>query len=80
MKRWEDYLLVKTWSSPMANEKRWIMWDIAIIEALVDPEVAVKKQVLTPPENVQRIVEVYAEIDAVAMQENYWKAMRKAVK
>ena len=64
----------------MANEKRWIMWDIAIIEALVDPEVAVKKQVLTPPENVQRIVEVYAEIDAAAMQENYWKAMRKAVK
>ena len=80
VQRWEEYLLTKTWSSPLANETQWVMWDIAIIEALANPELATKVSVMTPPENSQRPIEVYREIDAEAMQKEYWDALEKAMK
>jgi hypothetical protein len=79
VRRWEDYVKVKTWSSPWATEKRWIMWDIAIMEALANPKTAVKIETKPPQENTQRDIHVYTKIDANAMKTAYWSAVQRAM-
>jgi hypothetical protein len=51
------------------------MGSLALIEAILHPEMSSQKQVITPPENVQRKVHVYTKIDADRMK----KDLRKAI-
>jgi inosine-uridine nucleoside N-ribohydrolase len=51
------------------------MGSLALIEAILHPEMSSKKQVITPPENVQRKVHVYTRIDAARMK----KDLRNAI-
>ncbi len=67
------YLTLK-WKARFADSTRWVMWDLALIEAMLHPEMAVQRQVMTPPENTQRKVWMYTSIDADAMREDFWKA------
>ncbi|MEQ8705443.1 MAG: nucleoside hydrolase [Phaeodactylibacter sp.] len=53
----------------------WIMWDLALIEAVIHPEFATSKSVRTPPENTRRRVKVYTQINAPAMEANFWEAL-----
>jgi inosine-uridine nucleoside N-ribohydrolase len=66
--------LTARWLSRFPEAKTWIMWDVALIEALIHPHLAAEKQVTTPPENVQRKVWLYHHIDAEAMRSDFWKA------
>jgi hypothetical protein len=50
------------------------MWDLALVEALIRPELAHEIQVKTPPENTQRKVWMYDSIQPQAMRDDYWKA------
>lgn len=52
--------------------KKWTMWDVALLQAFLKPEQATEISVLTPPENTQRSVWMYEDIDAEAMEEDYW--------
>ncbi|MCP5116872.1 MAG: nucleoside hydrolase, partial [bacterium] len=66
-----DYLAAR-WLSFSPSSKSWIMWDIALIEALAKPELAEEAQFLTPPENKQREIFVYTAIDAERMKVDWW--------
>jgi hypothetical protein len=46
------------------------MWDLALVEALVRPELALEVQVDTPPENTRRKDD---SIQTQAMRDDYWR-------
>ncbi len=73
--RWDAYNAVKTWSSEESNDQRWIMWDVALIEAFLHPRMARAALVRTPPENTPRRIRVFTRIDADEMEEDYWEAL-----
>ena len=66
--------LTERWKARFPDAKTWIMWDVALIEALIRPELAAEEQVMTPPENRQRKVWMYHRIDADRMRADFWKA------
>ena len=76
--RWETY--ERWWTKEDPEKKSWIMWDVAIIEALLHPELATKEQFLTPKENLQRKIGVYTDIDVEKMKSHFWQHLEKITK
>jgi inosine-uridine nucleoside N-ribohydrolase len=70
-----DYL-EQAWRSRFPTNETWIMWDIALIEAMLNPEHATKKMVDTPPENRDRKVHMYTAIDERALIRDFWDELR----
>ncbi|MEL6105917.1 MAG: nucleoside hydrolase [Planctomycetota bacterium] len=64
--------LTQKWKARFADSETWIMWDLALVQALIRPHQATFAKVVTPPENVQRDVWMYKSIDAKAMKADYW--------
>ena len=73
--RWESY--DRFWDKSDPEKKKWIMWDVAIIEALANPELAKEQELTTPHDNLQRNIHVYTWIDADAMKKKYWESFQK---
>lgn len=73
--RWENY--TRWWTKKDPEKTSWIMWDVAIIEALVCPEYATITPLPTPPENTKRNIGVYTAIDTVLIEEDFWKHLNK---
>jgi inosine-uridine nucleoside N-ribohydrolase len=71
--RWENY--DRFWQKDDPEKKRWIMWDVALIEAVADPSITEAKQVDTPHDNRLRTISAFVKIDVVAMQTNYWRSL-----
>ncbi|QDT09947.1 nucleoside hydrolase [Stieleria marina] len=65
--------LTSQWKTKFASSKTWVMWDLAVVEALLRPELASERQVDTPPENTPRKVWVYDHIDVKKMSDDYWR-------
>ncbi len=71
-----NYLLER-WDKKFPEHEEWIMWDIAIIEAILHPQSATVREVYTPPENTRRKIKIYAKIRADAMMRDYWKTVEE---
>lgn len=71
-------LLTEKWTARFLDSKRWTMWDVALVEAFLDPSVATEAQVKTPPENTPRNVWMYTDIDEVEMQRRFWEAVQSS--
>ncbi len=69
-------MLNRRWDEVHA-EKEWIMWDLALVEAILHPELATLEARQTPPENTQRMIQVYTDIDEAGMQAIFWEKFRK---
>ncbi len=65
--------LTELWNGRFPISKTWIMWDLALVEAMIDPTLASEEEVLTPPENVQRKIWMYRTIEAEKMREDFWE-------
>ncbi|MFW5877775.1 MAG: nucleoside hydrolase [bacterium] len=74
-KPWE--FLVNKWNEKYPSYDEWIMWDVALIEAIIDPELAKKEETLTPPENKQRTVKVYTYISKELMIADFYAKVMK---
>lgn len=72
--------LKQKWIERFANSERWVMWDVALVHAILHPEMATEKKVRTPLENTFRLVWMYSTIDVPAMQTDFWQAMRHYAK
>ena len=66
--------LTERWKARFPDAKTWIMWDIAAIQAMVNPDMAAEEQVMTPPENKQRKVWMYHTIEVDRMRADFWEA------
>ena len=73
VKRWETFN--RHWQKEDPEKTRWIMWDVAIIEALANPELAKKEVVKTPHDNLLRDINAYTSIDVEAMKKKYWESL-----
>lgn len=73
--RWETY--ERWWTKEDPKNKKWIMWDVAIIEALAHPQLSKKQGFLTPIENTQRVIGIYTEIDVEKMITDFWQSLEK---
>lgn len=75
VKRWESY--DRFWQKEDPEKTKWIMWDVAIIEALADPSLASQNTFLTPHDNLKREIFVYTDIDVPKMKARYWEAFAR---
>ena len=68
--RWENF--DRTWQETDKEKRHWVMWDIALIQALATPELSTLSSVQTPHDNLHREIHAYTEIDVEAMKKRYW--------
>jgi len=71
--RWNTF--ERWWTKEDPAKLKWIMWDVAIIEALIHPHLAEKETFTTPPENAKRYIEAYVSIEVDDMKASFWEAM-----
>lgn len=67
--------LKERWMEISPDSKAWVMWDVALIQAIAKPFLARQKTVFTPPENTRREVCIYTWVDTAAMYEDFWTAL-----
>lgn len=72
-----DYL-ANRWLSFAPGHGQWIMWDLALVQALARPELAAESEVSTPPENKQRKIFAYTRVDLAGIHKDWWDAARRA--
>lgn len=73
--RWESY--DRWWTKNDPLKTKWIMWDVAIIEALAHPEWTTFQRFLTPPENTQRYIKIHTAIETQKMEADFWQHFQK---
>ena len=74
---WE--LLVNRWESMYPDNEQWIMRDIAIIEAIIHPDLATVREIYGPDENAQRKVHVYTRINEKSMKRDFFKSIKEYI-
>lgn len=68
--------LTARWKEHSPESRQRIMWDLALVEAMLHEDSMTKKKVLTPPENTQREIWLYDSIDADLMTKRFWSALK----
>lgn len=69
-------MLVQRWTTfAPAENTHWVMWDLALVQAMINPSLATTRRVLTPPENKQREVEIFDTINVEAMTSDFFKIL-----
>ena len=71
-----ENILKQRWIETNPNDKTRILWDLALVEAYLSPDLAEFKSVKTPPENHKHTVNVYVKIDKKAMFDKFWNTLR----
>lgn len=64
--------LKKRWETFSPSSDTWIMWDVALLQAFLNPSLANEVAVLNPPENTQRAVWMYKSIKVEDMKSDFW--------
>ena len=67
-------LLSQRWDHVEA-EGTWIMWDLALAESVLKPDLATWEKRSAPPENGGRPLWICVEIDASSMEEDFWSRL-----
>ena len=78
VRRWETF--DRYWQKEDPEKLQWIMWDVAIIQALATPDLATKKNFETPHDNLSRTISAYTSIDVEGMKKRYWSQIDKFLK
>lgn len=73
-----DYLADR-WKTFAPENRTWIMWDLALLQAMTDPDMVTEKEVYTPDENLKRKIFVYTWLDPKKMKREFWSQVRKAM-
>jgi inosine-uridine nucleoside N-ribohydrolase len=72
-----EKILADRWREHNPQDTQRIMWDLALVEAYLNPEWATVKTVKTPKENKQRKIQVYTKIDEKACAADFWKVLKQ---
>jgi inosine-uridine nucleoside N-ribohydrolase len=67
-----DFLIARWRQHADASRRSRVLWDLALVEAVIHPEMARETAARTPPENTERMVSVYTSIDADAMRADFF--------
>ena len=72
-----NYLL-EVFMEASVNTDSADMSSVALVQAILNPDLASEKQVFTPPENIQRKLSVYTRIDAERMKKDYLRTIERS--
>ncbi|MDR6562308.1 MULTISPECIES: nucleoside hydrolase [unclassified Arcicella] len=72
--------LKQRWEETNPESTTRTLWDVALILAYQKPAFITIQEVLTPPENTQRLVKVYAQMDVNKMKQFYWNSLKSLKK
>lgn len=68
--------LVDRWREVAPESRDWTMWDVALIQAIMNPDLVTEKEVSTPDENVSRKIYAYTWLDEKKMKREFWRLVR----
>jgi inosine-uridine nucleoside N-ribohydrolase len=74
IERWGNFN--RWWTKEDPDKKSWIMWDLALIEAISSPKLALIETFFTPKENLKREIDIYTLIDVNEMKKNFWSKIK----
>ena len=72
-----EKILKDCWREQNPQDETRVMWNLALIEAYINPDMAWIKPVSTPPENKQRQINAYIKIDEKALANDFWNTLKK---
>lgn len=72
-----EKILENRWREQNPQDETRVMWDLALVEAYLKPDLAEIQTVTTPPENRQHTVYVYVKIDEKAISDDFWKVLKQ---
>lgn len=64
--------LKRRWQNFAPDNDTWVMWDVALLQAFLDPSLTNEVAVLTPPENTRRGVWMYTDLNYERMYADFW--------
>ncbi|MBC7887866.1 MAG: nucleoside hydrolase [Ferruginibacter sp.] len=71
-----ERMLKARWEETNPQDTIRTLWDLALVEAFVRPELAEIKQVPAPPENTQRMIKIYSAINAQKMKDDFIEKLK----
>lgn len=72
-----DFLIARWRQHADASRRSRVLWDLALVEAVIHPEMAREVSVRTPPENKERMVSVFTSVDAAAMRADFFDRLAR---
>ena len=75
-----EKILKDRWRIQNPQDETRVMWDLALIEAYLNPALAQIETVTTPPENKQRAIKAYIKINENALADDFWKVVKNQPK
>lgn len=72
-----EKILEDRWREQNPQDKTRVMWDLALVEAYLKPDLTKIETVTTPPENKQRSIKAFVKIDEKALADDFWKMLKK---
>ena len=72
--RWDSYS--RWWTNVDNEKKKWIMWDVAIIEVIANKNYSQIEIFETPPENIKRKIKIYTNINVLEIKKRFWNKMQ----
>jgi len=70
-----EKILKHRWMQHNPQDKKRVMWDLALVEAFLNPEKASIREVITPPENTHRKIQAYIKIQHDELADDFWKCL-----
>jgi hypothetical protein len=64
------------WREQNPQDETRVMWDLALVEAYLNPILAQIKTVKTPQENLSRKIKAYIKIDEKALENDFWRVLK----
>lgn len=71
------HFLVEQWKQRYPEKRELPLESLALVQAIMNPDLVTAKEVWTPAENTRRRITVYTWIDAKKMKREYRKLIRK---
>ncbi|WP_114752475.1 nucleoside hydrolase [Pleomorphovibrio marinus] len=72
-----EKMLADRWREQNPQDKTRVMWDLALVQAYLRPDLAEVLTVNAPPENKKFSVKIYARINAPEMEKEFYEVLRK---
>ncbi|WP_375582221.1 nucleoside hydrolase [Cyclobacterium xiamenense] len=72
-----EKMLADRWREQNPQDKTRVMWDLALVQAYLRPDLAEVISVNAPPENKKFSVKIFVRIDAEAMEKEFYEVLKR---
>jgi inosine-uridine nucleoside N-ribohydrolase len=70
-----EKMLRDRWQETNPQDQTRVLWDLALVQAVLRPELARLAPARTPPENTAREIRLYREIDVAGMRADFFRQL-----